>query len=88
MYVDVVVTRMLNREAVVAPSASIQLVADKRVVFTPEGGDKFQSHDVTVGVQRQDFVELQSGIKPGDRVVTQGSFELKALLQKAMLGGD
>lgn len=87
MYVDVVVTRMLNREAVVVPASAVQLVDDKRVVFTPEGGDKFQSHDVQVGVQRQDSTEIQTGLKPGDTVVTQGSFELKALLQKSMLRG-
>lgn len=87
MYVDVVITRTLNRESVVVPSAAVQLVADKHVVFTPESGDHFNSHEVQIGVERQDTVEISGGLKAGDVVVTQGSFQLKALLLAAMLGG-
>ena len=87
MFVDVTITSQSGREAVVVPPAAVQIIADKRVVFTPLGGGRFQSHEVAVGVERQDWVELRSGVPAGDRVVTQGSFELKALLQKSMLGG-
>jgi len=87
MYVDVLVTRELNRQSVVVPSAAVQLIGDKRVVFTPAGGDRFQSHDVEVGVQSPDSVEIRRGILAGQSVVAHGSFELKALLQKSMLGG-
>jgi len=87
MYVDVVITRTLNRESVVVPAAAVQLVADKHVVFTPEPGDHFQSHEVQIGVERQNTVEISRGLKAGDVVVTQGSFQLKALLLTAMLGG-
>lgn len=87
MFVDVTITHALGRDAAVVPSAAVQLVGDKRVVFTPLGGDRFQSHDVTVGIERQDWVELRSGVEAGSQVVTRGSFELKALLQKSMLGG-
>lgn len=87
MFVEVVVTDALGREAVVVPSAAVQLVADKRVVFTPLGDGRFQSHDVTLGVETKDWTELRGGVPAGSQVVTQGSFELKALLQKSMLGG-
>jgi cobalt-zinc-cadmium efflux system membrane fusion protein len=87
MYVDVTVTSETGRDAVVVPSAAVQTVADKQVVFMPLGGGRFQSHDVTVGVERKDWVELRNGVPQGGQVVTQGSFELKALLQKSMLGG-
>jgi len=87
MYVDVLVTRALGRESVVVPADAVQSVADKRVVFTPEGGDRFQSREVEVGVERDRAVEIQRGLKQGEQVVTQGSFQLKALLQQSMLGG-
>lgn len=87
MAVDVSITNATGRDAVVVPSAALQSVADKQVVFTPIGKNRFQAHDVTVGVQRQDTMELRGGVADGDQVVTQGSFELKALLQKSMLGG-
>jgi len=51
------------------------------------GDGRFQSHELKVGVQRQDWIEVESGLSDGDEVVTTGSFELKAILQKSMLGG-
>ncbi len=87
MTVDVTLTSDRERDDVVVPSGAVQMVGDKRVAFTRLDGDRFQSHDLTLGVERQDWVEVRQGLKAGDEVVTQGSFELKALLQKAMLGG-
>jgi cobalt-zinc-cadmium efflux system membrane fusion protein len=88
MFVDVTLTSDRGRDDVTVPAGAVQMVGDKRVVFTPIGGDRFQSHDLTIGVERQDWVEVRQGLHAGDEVVTQGSFELKALLQKAMLGGS
>ena len=87
MFVNVTLTSDRGRDDVVVPSGAVQLLGDKRVAFTPMGGDRFQSHDLTVGVEQQDWVEVRKGLSAGDEVVTQGSFELKSLLQKAMLGG-
>jgi cobalt-zinc-cadmium efflux system membrane fusion protein len=87
MTVDVTLTSDRERDDVVVPPGAVQMVGDKRVAFTRLDGDRFQSHDLTLGVERQDWVEVRQGLKAGDEVVTQGSFELKALLQKAMLGG-
>jgi len=87
MTVDVTLTSNRERDNVVVSSGAVQMVGDKRVAFTRLDGDRFQSHDLTLGVEQQDWVEVRQGLKAGDEVVTQGSFELKALLQKAMLGG-
>lgn len=87
MYVDVTLTRSLNRQSIVVPSSAVQSIADKDYVFTPTGGDGFRSHEVQAGVRRQDSVEIRGGLNAGDTVVTDGSFQLKALLQQAMLDG-
>lgn len=87
MFVEVVLTSDRGRDDLVVPSGAVQAVGDKRVAFTPLGGDRFQSHDLAVGVERQDWTEVRTGLAAGDEVVVQGSFELKALLQKAMLDG-
>ncbi len=86
MSVEVTLMSSRGRENLVIPAAAMQMVGDKRVAFTTLGDDRFQSHDLTLGVERQDWVEVRDGLSVGDEVVTQGSFELKALLQKAMLG--
>jgi len=88
MFVEVVLTSDRGRDDLVVPSGAVQTVGDKRVAFTPLGGDRFQSHDLTIGVERQDWTEVRKGLAAGDEVVVQGSFELKALLQKAMLDGS
>lgn len=87
MFVEVVLTSDRGRNDIVVPSAAVQTVADKRVAFVPLGGGKFQSHDLILGVERQDWTEVRGGLAAGDEVVTQGSFELKSLLQQAMLDG-
>ena len=87
MFVEVTLTSDRGRDDVVVPSAAVQMLGDKRVAFTPLGDDRFQSHDLTVGVERPDWTEVRQGVGVGDEVVTQGSFELKTLLQKAMLDG-
>ncbi len=87
MAVEVRVISDRGRDDVVVPATAVQLIAGKRIAFTALGGDSFQSHDLTVGVEQPDWVEVRRGLSAGDEVVTQGSFELKAVLQKSLLGG-
>ncbi len=87
MFVEATITSHRGRDDVTVPATAVQFVGDKRVVFTPLGGNRFQARDLTLGVQQPDWVEVDKGLSPGDEVVTQGSFALKSLLQEAMLGG-
>lgn len=87
MAVQVSITSDRGRDNVVVPPTAVQLVGDKRVAFTPLGDGRFQSHELQLGLQQPDFVEVQHGLSAGEEVVTQGSFELKAVLQQSMLGG-
>ena len=92
MFVDVTLTSSLGRDAIVVPAAAVQMIADKATVFMPDPGadnapDRFRAQEVQQGVTRQDWVEVRRGLQVGDTVVTQGSFELKAVLQKSLLGG-
>ena len=88
MFVDVTMTSSLGRDAVVVPASAVQMIADKATVFLPDGEpDRFRAQEIQQGVTRQDWVEVRRGLRAGDAVVTQGSFELKAVLQKSLLGG-
>lgn len=88
MAVQVTITSDRDRQSLVVPSAAVQLVGDRHVAFTPMGDGKFQPHELQVGIEQPDWVEVRAGLKAGAEVVTQGSFQLKALLQKAMLDGS
>ena len=88
MFADVTLTSDRGRSAVTVPAAAVQLVGTRHVAFTQRDDGHFQSHDLQLGVQLPDSDEVRSGLQAGDRVVTRGSFELKALLQQDMLGGS
>ena len=87
MFVTIKLSSDRGRQGLVMPASAVQSVADKSVAFTVLGDGRFQSHELTLGVQRADTVEVRSGLNAGAEVVTQGSFELKAALQQSLLGG-
>ncbi|MFP6617069.1 MAG: efflux RND transporter periplasmic adaptor subunit [Candidatus Hydrogenedentota bacterium] len=65
--------------------SALQVIEDKISVFvkTEEG---FEPRAVTVGSTDNTFVEITSGLVPGERVVTEGAFTLKAEMGKGSLG--
>ncbi len=68
---------------------AIQSVGGKDVVFVPAGNARFQLRTVQLGKQRAGgWVEILSGLQPGDTAVTGGSFSLKAHLERASSGEE
>ncbi|CAM3662228.1 efflux RND transporter periplasmic adaptor subunit [Litorimonas haliclonae] len=69
------------------PLASVQTVEKKASVFVPvEGG--FAPQNVTIGSESGGYVEIRSGLRAGDRFVSEGAFTLKAQLEKDAFGDD
>lgn len=67
------------------PLASVQTVENKTSVFVPvEGG--FTPKSVKVGSESGGYVEIRSGLRAGDRFVSEGAFTLKAQLEKDAFG--
>jgi cobalt-zinc-cadmium efflux system membrane fusion protein len=76
-----------RRHADVVVSKSIlQDLGGKTTIFIRDGL-VFKPRLVTVGLSNQEHVEITSGLKPGDKIVTRNSFRLKAELQKDAGGG-
>jgi multidrug efflux pump subunit AcrA (membrane-fusion protein) len=48
--------------------------------------DKFEARVVRTGRPLDRFMEIESGLKAGDDIVTRGSFVLKSQLMKTALG--
>ncbi len=69
----------------VVPRAAIQAVGDRTVVYVPVDGEeaKFTERPVKLGERRGDFIHVMEGLKPGDKVVTDGSFFLRAEATRA-----
>jgi cobalt-zinc-cadmium efflux system membrane fusion protein len=71
----------------IAPEA-VQQVNGQDVVFVRQAADRFTPRPVRVGDSINGKVTLADGVRPGEEVVTQGSFLLKSQLLKASMQGD
>jgi cobalt-zinc-cadmium efflux system membrane fusion protein len=71
----------------IAPEA-VQQVNGQDVVFVRQAADRFTPRPVRVASSVNGKVALAEGARPGEEVVTQGSFLLKSQLLKASMQGD
>jgi multidrug efflux pump subunit AcrA (membrane-fusion protein) len=64
----------------VVPRAAIQAIGGRSVVYVAGDGEegRFIERAVTVGASIGDAVQVIEGLKPGERVVSEGSFFLRA----------
>jgi cobalt-zinc-cadmium efflux system membrane fusion protein len=74
----------------VIPEVAVQHLGERAVVFVPEEKEPghFKVREVELGSASEGFRRIVSGLEAGDRVVTKGSFRLKAHLMKGELGED
>jgi cobalt-zinc-cadmium efflux system membrane fusion protein len=59
------------------PKESVLDNEGKKIVYVLRTGEEFERRDVIVGDTYGDKLAIVSGIKPGERVVTQGAYQLK-----------
>lgn len=80
MYMTVSFATPGGEKIPVVPQAAVQAVGDRQVVFIPVKGEegKFIERVVRLGHMVGDSYIILSGLKPGDLVVTEGSFFLRA----------
>ncbi len=88
VYVTVRLTTPGTR-AVVVPRSAVQAIGDRQVVFVPAEGEdgKFIQRQVRLGSPIGDNYTVLSGVKPGETVVTEGSFFLRAEAIRNASGG-
>ncbi len=71
------ITTKTVRDAVVIPaSALLNASGDGAQVMVIDGQSVAQSRDVKTGIQTAEEVEIVSGLKPGEQVVSQGAYGL------------
>jgi RND family efflux transporter MFP subunit len=84
MFVDVSLagaasTPTSGQATAVVPRAAIQNIGARQVVFVAaEQPGVFIQREVTVGPEANGLVPIYRGVSPGERVVTEGSFLLRA----------
>jgi len=77
-----------GQNVVTVPVAALQRVREQWVVFIPKSDRIFEIRNVGRGRDLQGEVEVLTGLKPGETVVVDGAFLLKAEAEKAEGGGD
>jgi cobalt-zinc-cadmium efflux system membrane fusion protein len=77
-----------GQNVVTVPAASLQRVRDRWSVFIPKSARTFEIRAVGRGRDLQGEVEILSGLQPGETVVVDGAFLLKAEAEKAEGEGD
>jgi cobalt-zinc-cadmium efflux system membrane fusion protein len=80
MYADIEIQTPEGKPVVMIPRSAVQNIGDREVVYVADAKEpgKFVEHEVRLGAPSGERVEVVSGVKPGDQVVTSGSFFLRA----------
>ena len=76
------------RSVLLVPVDAIQQINDSDVVFLRTAEDRFELRPVHSGETFNGRVALLEGVKPGDAIVTHGSFLLKSQLLKSSIEGQ
>lgn len=80
MFAEVDVTGSGTNDVILVPHAAVQNVGDRTVVYLahPDRPGTFTEREVSLGRQSGDQVEVRSGVQPGDVIVSEGSFFVRA----------
>jgi RND family efflux transporter MFP subunit len=89
MYVTVAFTTRHGERVVVVPRTAVQVLGSRQMVFVRVADEegKFVARTVQVGPLHGEFVTIVSGLQPGESVITEGSFFLRAELLRQSPAG-
>lgn len=77
-----------GEDVVAVPATALQRMDDRWVVFLPQGEGRFEVRPVERGRDLGNEVAILSGLKPGERVVDEGAFILRAEAEKREGGAE
>jgi RND family efflux transporter MFP subunit len=74
MYATVRFAPVIAPGAVVVPSLAVLRTGERTVVVVAEGGGRFTPREVHLGPEADRYVQVLSGVEPGEQVVTSAQF--------------
>jgi len=78
MFVDVALNTPGTQQALAVPKAALQTLGSDQIVFVSVGPGRFQMRKVQTAGEAGEYVRVASGVSEGEKVVTEGSFFLRA----------
>lgn len=88
MFATVEIPTVESRTALTVPASALQQVDSDTVVFVERDPTHFEKRVVQVGEHNNEWIEVLSGVRKGEQVVTGGSFSLKSILLRELIGGE
>lgn len=88
MFATVEIPAVGERIAVAAPATAFQQIGEEAVVFVQRDATHFEKRVITVGERGETWIEVRKGLQRGEKVVAKGSFHLKSILQRELIGGE
>jgi cobalt-zinc-cadmium efflux system membrane fusion protein len=85
MFADVLIDKGGGDEVLRIPDSALVLMQGQMTAFVKEGGG-FQPRPVRTGERTGGQITIAAGLEPGDEVVVEGVFALKARLLKSQIG--
>jgi RND family efflux transporter MFP subunit len=78
VYAEAVITLNHNGAAIVVPVQALDRQGDQPSLMVVNHDNRVESRKVTLGIQTPDYVEIASGVSPGEQVVVTDRSGLKA----------
>jgi membrane fusion protein, heavy metal efflux system len=75
-------------DTLLIPTAAVQDIEGQTAVFVRESDTQFRPRQIRIGRQAGDETQVLEGLKPGELVVSNGSFLLKSELLKSQVAED
>ena len=88
MFADVEIATTALKDVLIVSDQALQTLENDKIVFVALSETTFEKRVITTGMEQHGRMQVLTGLKAGDRVVTDGSFILKSELLKGELGEE
>ncbi len=78
MFVEITLDTSGGASVLTVPKRSVINEQGRTFVFVFDGGESFERRAVVLGAEGQDYYEVRSGVEAGERVVTEGIYQLRS----------
>ncbi len=78
MFVEITIDTTGDHEILAVPKEAVITEQGQTFVFVFDGGETFEKRAVALGTEGADYYEVKTGLKAGDRVVTEGIYQLRS----------
>jgi len=78
MFVEITIDTTGNKSVLSVPKEAVITEQGRTFIFVFRGGETYEKRVVVLGSAGQDYNEVRSGVQAGERVVTEGIYQLRS----------